>query len=96
MSRTCKTCGPKSSMVKRGLASAVILPIRGYQLFISPLLAPRCRFHPTCSQYAIEAVQTHGAFRGMWLALRRLLRCHPLHPGGDDPVPPAKPGSHKC
>ena len=69
----------------------VVLLVRGYQLFISPMLGPRCRFHPTCSQYAIEALQTHGAVKGGWLALRRVLRCHPLHPGGHDPVPSAKP-----
>lgn len=78
------------------LSRVLIVPIRGYQRFISPLLAPRCRFHPSCSQYAIEALQRHGALRGTWLALGRLLRCHPLHPGGDDPVPPTKPGAGKC
>jgi len=65
----------------------LILPIRVYQLVISPLLPPRCRFYPTCSQYAIEALQKHGAIRGGWLALKRILKCHPLHPGGIDPVP---------
>jgi uncharacterized protein len=64
--------------------------IRAYQRLVSPLLGPRCRFHPSCSQYALEAIDTHGAVRGVWLALRRLLRCHPLHPGGYDPVPPAR------
>ncbi len=62
--------------------------IRGYQLFISPLLGPRCRFYPTCSHYALEALDTHGVLKGAWLALRRILRCHPWHPGGFDPVPP--------
>ncbi|WP_222948286.1 membrane protein insertion efficiency factor YidD [Thauera sedimentorum] len=62
--------------------------IRGYQLFISPLLGPRCRFYPTCSHYAIEALDTHGVLKGSWLALRRILRCHPWNPGGFDPVPP--------
>ncbi|NHI00785.1 membrane protein insertion efficiency factor YidD [Oceanimonas sp. MB9] len=66
----------------------LVLLVRGYQLFISPLLGPRCRFHPTCSQYAIESLQTHGALKGSWLTLRRLGRCHPLHSGGSDPVPP--------
>lgn len=73
--------------MRRWLLRAVILPIRGYQLFISPLLGPRRRFHPSCSQYATEAVQTHGALTGIWLALRRILRCQPLRPGGFDPLP---------
>jgi uncharacterized protein len=63
--------------------------IRGYQLLVSPLLGPRCRFHPSCSQYALEAIELHGTLRGAWLALRRLSRCHPFHAGGYDPVPPS-------
>jgi uncharacterized protein len=66
---------------------ALQLLIRGYQLLVSPLLGPRCRFYPSCSQYALEAVQQHGTLRGSLLALRRLARCHPWHPGGYDPVP---------
>lgn len=61
--------------------------IRLYQLFISPMLGPRCRFHPSCSCYASDALRLHGPVRGSWLAGRRLLRCHPFHPGGFDPVP---------
>lgn len=61
--------------------------IRGYQVLLSPLLPPSCRFYPTCSQYALEAVTRHGAVKGGWLAARRLARCHPFHPGGFDPVP---------
>ncbi|MFJ9991966.1 membrane protein insertion efficiency factor YidD [Pseudomonas putida] len=61
--------------------------VRGYQLCISPMLGNRCRFHPSCSQYSLEALRTYGALRGSWLTLCRLLRCHPLHPGGFDPVP---------
>ncbi|MEN6370142.1 MAG: membrane protein insertion efficiency factor YidD [Thermotogota bacterium] len=72
------------------LRKVLVLPIKVYQRVISPLLRPRCRFYPTCSQYAVEAIETHGPFRGSWLALRRLLKCHPLHPGGFDPVPPRK------
>jgi uncharacterized protein len=61
--------------------------VRGYQLLLSPLLPPSCRFTPSCSQYAREAIMRHGAVRGTWLAARRLVRCHPFHPGGFDPVP---------
>ncbi|MGC9386006.1 MAG: membrane protein insertion efficiency factor YidD [Hydrogenovibrio sp.] len=66
----------------------VILPIRFYQWFISPLLGPRCRFYPSCSHYTVEAVQTHGVLRGLWLGIKRVVKCHPGHPGGVDPVPP--------
>jgi hypothetical protein len=62
--------------------------VRGYQVFISPLLMPACRFYPTCSQYAIDALNTHGVLKGSWLATKRICRCHPLNPGGYDPVPP--------
>lgn len=61
--------------------------IRLYQLVLSPILPAGCRFYPSCSEYAREAVGRHGAWRGGWLALRRLGRCHPFHPGGLDPVP---------
>jgi len=66
---------------------ALVGIIRGYQLAISPALPPACRFTPTCSQYALEAIQRHGALRGSWLAARRLARCHPFNRGGLDPVP---------
>ncbi len=62
--------------------------IRLYQWTLSPLLGSNCSFHPSCSHYAAEAVQTHGVVRGLWLALRRIGRCHPWHEGGCDPVPP--------
>jgi putative membrane protein insertion efficiency factor len=61
--------------------------VRGYQWCVRPLLPRACRFHPSCSEYADEAIARHGAWRGGWLALRRLLRCGPWHPGGVDPVP---------
>ena len=67
----------------------VVWTIRGYQRLISRNLPPMCRFTPSCSAYAVEAVQIHGVVRGSWLALRRIGRCHPLNPGGYDPVPPA-------
>jgi putative membrane protein insertion efficiency factor len=63
--------------------------IRGYQLAVSPLLGPACRFYPSCSQYALEAVARFGVVRGLALAALRIGRCHPWHPGGFDPVPPA-------
>lgn len=66
---------------------ALILLVRVYQRLVSPLLPPSCRFHPSCSAYAAGALERHGALRGGWLAARRLLRCHPWHPGGFDPVP---------
>ena len=69
------------------MQSLLILLIRLYQRVISPLIGPRCRFYPSCSQYAAQAIQNHGAVRGAWLALKRLLRCHPWHPGGIDLVP---------
>jgi putative membrane protein insertion efficiency factor len=73
------------------MRAALIALIRGYQWFVSPLLGPHCRFYPSCSQYACEAIARHGAARGVWLAVRRLLRCHPWHPGGVDPVPESSP-----
>ncbi|MEV4782127.1 membrane protein insertion efficiency factor YidD [Oxalobacteraceae bacterium OTU3REALA1] len=62
--------------------------LRAYQLTISPLLGPRCRFYPSCSNYALEALQVHGAGKGSWLAAKRVCRCHPFNDGGFDPVPP--------
>ncbi len=69
------------------MQSLLILIIRAYRYTLSPLLGRRCRFEPSCSCYAIEAIQHHGAFVGSWYAARRLSRCHPFHPGGHDPVP---------
>lgn len=71
-------------------ARLLILPIRGYQRFISPLFPPVCRFYPSCSAYAVEALRVHGALYGWWLAVRRIARCHPFNPGGLDPVPPPR------
>ena len=76
--------GEPRGLTPRRLVAAVI---RAYQRFISPALPSSCRFHPSCSQYALEAVTRYGAVRGSWLAARRLARCHPFHPGGFDPVP---------
>ncbi|WP_210412669.1 membrane protein insertion efficiency factor YidD [Luteimonas granuli] len=70
----------------------LIALLRGYKRWLSPLLGPRCRFVPSCSEYAMEAIAVHGALRGSWLAARRIGRCHPLHPGGLDPVPPRDHG----
>jgi len=66
--------------------------VRGYRFFLSPWLGSRCRFEPTCSAYALEALQVHGAAGGSYLATRRLLRCHPWCAGGHDPVPSGSPG----
>lgn len=73
-----------------------ILLIRIYQVVLSPLLGGRCRFHPTCSQYAIQSLEKHGLFKGLWLATRRILSCHPFHPGGLDPVPETLKRSRKA
>ena len=80
-------------MSERNLFSALILsvlllPIRLYRALLSPLLPASCRFHPSCSRYALDAMTVHGPFKGSYLSARRLLRCHPFHPGGLDPVPP--------
>lgn len=81
--------------IKRGVRKTLnrlprlvlIFLIRGYQQVISPLLPRSCRFVPTCSAYAVEALQRYGVIKGGWLAIKRILRCHPWHPGGFDPVP---------
>lgn len=68
------------------LRHLMIALIQGYRLLVSPFLGPCCRFVPSCSQYALDAVELHGPLKGAYLALRRILRCHPFHPGGYDPV----------
>lgn len=69
------------------MKGAILLLLRFYRAFISPLLGPKCRFQPTCSMYAMTAVEKYGVLKGGWLAVRRILRCHPWNPGGFDPVP---------
>lgn len=73
--------------MKSLLVYPLLLLIRAYQLAISPLLGNRCRFHPSCSEYSVDALRRYGVSRGLWLAMRRVGRCHPWHPGGYDPVP---------
>ncbi len=69
------------------MKSVLIALVRFYRYAISPLLGRNCRFHPTCSEYALEAIERHGALRGGWMAAKRVGRCHPFNPGGYDPVP---------
>lgn len=69
------------------MKTILLLIIRFYRNFISPMKPPSCRFAPTCSQYSIEAIETHGALKGGWLSVKRIAKCHPFHPGGYDPVP---------
>jgi len=76
-----------SRLVARAPRTALVLLVRLYQVGLSPLLPPACRYYPSCSAYAVEALEKHGALRGGWLALRRIARCHPFRPGGFDPVP---------
>jgi putative membrane protein insertion efficiency factor len=82
-------------MIKRILIAPFVLIIRAYQLLISPLLGPRCRFYPSCSHYGIEALQTHGLIKGSWLTLKRISRCHPGNEGGIDLVPGTE-HKHRC
>jgi putative membrane protein insertion efficiency factor len=72
----------------------LLLAIRGYQIALSPFFGTQCRFYPTCSHYAVEAITTHGALNGTWLTIKRILKCHPWHAGGVDPVPPPSQHPH--
>jgi putative membrane protein insertion efficiency factor len=76
-----------AKLAARAPRTALVLLVRFYQVGLSPLLPPSCRYYPSCSAYAVEALERHGAVRGGWLALRRIARCHPFRPGGFDPVP---------
>lgn len=78
---------------KRIMRRALQAPIQVYRKYISPLKPPTCRFYPTCSAYALEAIEVHGAAKGAWLAAKRIGRCHPFHPGGFDPVPEKIPSA---
>ncbi len=73
--------------MRRACATLLVWLIRAYQVIVSPMLGPTCRFIPSCSDYALEAIRRHGAAKGSMLTARRLLKCHPFHPGGFDPVP---------
>ena len=73
--------------MKKFFGLILIIPIKAYQILISPLLGPSCRFTPTCSQYAVEAIQKYGPIKGSWLAFKRIIRCHPWGGCGHDPVP---------
>ncbi|WP_417585499.1 membrane protein insertion efficiency factor YidD [Nitrincola sp.] len=74
--------------LRQMLGRLLILLVKFYRYFISPMLPPSCRYEPTCSDYMIEAIRVHGPIKGLYLGIRRVLRCHPLHEGGYDPVPP--------
>jgi putative membrane protein insertion efficiency factor len=86
--------GRLAQLVAWALRSFLVALIRLYQLAISPFLGPRCRFVPSCSNYALEALRTHGPVSGLMLGVRRILRCHPWNAGGFDPVPPASGARH--
>ena len=77
----------KSGIANIIIKSVFIYVIKGYQIFISPVLPPACRYYPTCSNYCIQAIEKYGAAKGFVLGAKRVLRCHPFHPGGYDPVP---------
>ena len=80
-----------AALPKQSVKKPVILLLRGYKLAISPLLGQRCRFYPSCSEYTMQAIDRFGVIRGGWLGAKRIGRCHPLNPGGVDPIPEAWP-----
>ncbi|MBB3225229.1 membrane protein insertion efficiency factor YidD [Pseudoduganella umbonata] len=82
--------------MKLVLLKFATLLLRGYQIAISPLMPPSCRFYPSCSNYALEALREHGVAKGGWLAVRRVCRCHPWNAGGVDPVPPKHSSTTAC
>ena len=84
------TLRAQANCILRAMKRLLLGLITAYRYVLSPLLGPSCRFYPTCSAYAAEAIDTHGALRGSWLAVKRILKCHPWYPGGVDPVPPRK------
>ncbi|RKU37123.1 membrane protein insertion efficiency factor YidD [Candidatus Poribacteria bacterium] len=79
-------CGHQQTCRKTYMAAVLVQPIRFYRRFISPLFPRSCRFYPTCSQYAQQALERYGTLKGVWLTLKRLSKCHPYHPGGFDPL----------
>lgn len=87
MAQVKKTVSRLISIIEAPFQLIAFLLIRFYQYAISPLLGPRCRFYPTCSQYTYDAIKIHGIRKGCWLSIKRILKCQPLHPGGVDPVP---------
>ena len=82
--------GVRAAHEPNGVTRLLMLAVSGYRRSVGPLLGPRCRFAPSCSGYALQALAEHGTLRGSWLSVRRIVRCHPFHPGGYDPVPPRR------
>lgn len=80
--------------ISYALQQCLIFLIKIYQRLLSPILGTHCRFQPSCSHYAIEAIKTHSVMKGTWLTVKRILKCHPLHEGGHDPVPPKSTCNH--
>ncbi|MBI4193691.1 MAG: membrane protein insertion efficiency factor YidD [Betaproteobacteria bacterium] len=81
------------SYTRHSMKTVLLALIDAYRLLLSPFFGTQCRFYPTCSSYAREAIEVHGALRGSWLAVKRIAKCHPWHPGGVDPVPPTRSGA---